>query len=360
MKTTLRIGFSILSLLLFLSCETSHTPTTPDNSSNWHYKVVDNGEVSLSPVSLCLDGAGHAYIAYSKYPQHFGPFIYLAHFNGEQWSFEEMAGNDAWQGMYTLVAGPSLRIDAMDVLHLAFFRSFTHFITEHELNYLTKEGEVWNSMQFDPDAGGVGNSLCLALDAQNHPHVSYSCTNRPAIRIADYDGSSWNISTVTNINALYRTSLAIDAQGNKHLIYSNSNTHALVYAKCVGSVWTLENISSCGGYCSIVLDSNGHPHISNDNNGMEYIEWDGSNWLKTKIDSSGRFSSIAIDSNDNPHISYDNSGLNYAYYNGQTWEITTLDSATAATSIALNNAGKPRIAYVVEDTENLKYAWYEE
>jgi len=360
MKKLLRIGFSILALFLLLSCETSHTPTTPDDTTNWHYMVVDTGDIAQSPVSLCVDNADNAHIAYSKYPPYFGPFIYLAHYDGSNWSFEQMAGNDAWQGMYTQVSGPTLKDDSQNILHFAYYWTFTHFITEHGLNYLNNNGGVWNTTQLDPDAFGVGHTPCLALDAQNHPHISYACTNPTAVKIADFDGVNWSISTISDSNALNNTSLAIDQQNNKHLIYADSNTHALVYAHCLGSVWQQTTISSCGGFCSLALDSSGHPHISSDNNGLEYIAWDGSSWLKTQIDSKGEFSSIAVDAFDHPYISYNNNGLKCAFFDGQSWVITALDSDTAATSIALDNAGQPHIAYVLLQTANLKYAWYQE
>lgn len=90
--------------------------------------------------------------------------------------------------------------------------------------------------------------------------------------------------------------------------------------------WHIETVDSdyyVGLYPSIVLDGDGHPHISYydpDREDLKYAHFDGTAWMIQRVGTEGSVGSwtcIALDSADRPHISYfdrTNLCLKYARY----------------------------------------------
>ncbi len=140
--------------------------------------------------------------------------------------------------------------------------------------------------------------------------------------------------------------------------------------------WQLELVDQSaeewGGFwsTSLVLDADGHPHISycgagkKDERGFDELRYaysDGVAWQVTRVDNNGcAASSLQLDSAGYPRISYSdgpNGHLKYAYYDGTSWQTETVDDSGEvyyATVLALNARDEPRIAYT--GGYGLKYA----
>lgn len=147
---------------------------------------------------------------------------------------------------------------------------------------------------------------------------------------------------------------------------------------------TVESVGSVGWYQSLALDSGGYPHISYydySNNNLKYAYQDATGWHIEVVDGGapwpaedeiGSYNSIVIDSNGYPHISYadeENETLKYAYKDAGGWHITTVDTNlgtwcvhTGQRAIALDSSGYPHIIYYrhtspPSNDRDLKYAY---
>ncbi len=204
------------------------------------------------------------------------------------------------------------------------------------LKYAWLSGTTWYSITVDAGGywggahGGTGTSL--ALDTDDHPHIAYYDDTDPNfnLKYAHYDGFTWQIKTVDDIQD-----------------------------------------SMVGEFASLALDSNGYPHISyyvapTPNHALKYAHYNGSTWLTETVDSSddarydtGRYTSLALDETDHPHISYRSRyDLKYAWHDGAAWHIETVDAHGGGawqTSLALDELGRPHIGY--HDNFDLKYAY---
>jgi hypothetical protein len=141
---------------------------------------------------------------------------------------------------------------------------------------------------------------------------------------------------------------------------------APVQASSTWAIQTLDtNTPDLNGYCPIVLDSNGTPHIaytSNDLGGVVYASWNDSNWNAEKV-TAGTVLDLALDSSNNPHILYDGgiNGLMYASRSGSNWTTQTVDKNGGSKpgsltfgSLALDSSGNPHIAYT--ESDQVEYA----
>ena len=174
--------------------------------------------------------------------------------------------------------------------------------------------------------------------------------------------NDFDIQTVDSIGGVGGyTSITLDSNNHPHISYYDYSNGDLKYAEWTGSDWDIQTVDSNGNigeYTSIDLDSNDHPHISYydySNYNLKYAKWTGSDWDIQTVDSTegvGWDTSIVLDSYDHPHISYSdniNTNLKYAKWTGSDWDIRTVDSAGAVgwhTSIDLDSNDHPHISYM--------------
>ncbi len=264
---------------------------------------------------------------------------------------------------------------------MRYLVAIVSFITLVSLTTGTSSADDWQYTTVD-SGGSVGRYTSIALDSQDHPHISYNDSTNESLKYAKWTGDGWEIQTVYTFGDTYRfTSIALDSQDYPHIsYYYNFYTYChflemwydcdrINYARWTGSAWDITVLGeshpfwepySLGKYCCIGLDSQDHPHLSyqykehHTPNRLGYNHWTGSTWAFQTIDSTGdkfRYISIALDSQDYPHISYCDKNvedLKYAHKTISGWEIQTVESSGNVgyySSIALDNQNHPNISY---------------
>jgi hypothetical protein len=175
----------------------------------------------------------------------------------------------------------------------------------------------------------VGLYTSIAVDSNNHVHISYYDTTNHALKYATKDSEDWVISTIDSAGDVGKFSaIAVDSDNHVHIsyyavgyqVYAVGN---LKYATNASGGWVTSTIDIPGGvgvglyssigvglYTSIAVDSNNIVHISyydGTNHDLKYATTDPGHLFTFTIDDSGdvgQFSSIAVDSNNKVHISY--------------------------------------------------------
>ena len=245
-----------------------------------------------------------------------------------------------------------------------------------DLVYACRTGGSWQPVTVD-SAGDVGQYTSLALDADDHPHISYqdNLGTNQHLKYAHHDGTGW--ISVTVDSAYYTgafTSIALDNAENPMITYYrggncsvDGDTYCNLRYVYYSDSWLPPeqlhvSANDVGRSSSLAFDSSGHAQISYTGGGLRYLHlaWD----VWDVADTVGSDTSLAIDSYDDPHIAYVGQGSVY-YAHGTlgvadvTWAYETIDSGVSAraTSLALDADDHPHISYYVDDM--LRYAHHD-
>jgi hypothetical protein len=265
---------------------------------------------------LVLDKSGNPHVVYSVgkyYNQSAGLYlwdIFYSSLSGSQWTTETVATQLAPDPM------PKLAFDSSSSPHVAYNRGIGN------LMYASKNGTSWSSQIVDTE--NSYSDLCLAIDANNNPHIVYarSSQNNNAMSIASWTDSKWVIQKVDGY--ANSASIALDSTGNPHIFYFSYTDRAdsyWNYATWNGSTWDIQTqtqiYSTPEGQTSLAIDSHGQPHVgfssiyspenkSADSGILEYAVYTGSSWDTQTVENDpggvGLLTTLALDSADQPHI----------------------------------------------------------
>jgi hypothetical protein len=350
---------SLISLIMF--------PT-------WNIVIVDSakgdslGRGHLGSPSLVLDQNGNPHISYLDFPYESIISLKYAYWTGLTWNTHKVDSIG-----FTDVSS-ALAIDSLGNPHIIYCSTFL-------LKYASWNGTNWNiqTVSFEDIT-----DPSIALDFSGKPSICYNVVyydNGSAVnnlKYASWNGTGWSTQIVDSTGTLGgggHNSLTLDSKGNPHIsynyVYSDNNSRGysdLRYARWNGSTWNIQTVTKNGDYSSLVLDSTGNPHISyqsdNSNSKLMYAYWNNTTWNIQYVDQGGNIKkSLALDSADNPHIcyTYDTGdfssstqySLKYASWSGSKWNIQTVIPKEESSSFALDSADKPFISY-----DGVKLAYY--
>jgi len=82
--------------------------------------------------------------------------------------------------------------------------------------------EIWSIETVD-SAEGVGIWTSIAIDSNNHPHISYEDYINDDLKYAYWDGSQWQIERVVDGFVGEYTSIAIDSNNRPHISYPSGD-----------------------------------------------------------------------------------------------------------------------------------------
>ncbi len=327
----------------------------------WGRTVVDSEGNVGGYASLAMNGTAPC-IAYADGTN---DAIKYACRTGSSWQ-TETAGSTNYGGQAI-----SLALDSAGQPHI------THY--EYSLQHLYHDGGAWQNERVDFYGGAYGEYNSLAMDSADHPHVAYTKTgtNVTLLKYAYYDGSTWHKETVDGLgdeDVGRFVSLALDADDHPHISYQDVTNYNLRYAYHDGSAWHIEVVDSgtdTGYFTSIALDSAGHPHIAYYDQGdhkVRYASYDGSTWQVETVESFlwAQYISLALDSSDHPHIGYYGEiclfdceeVLRHAYYDGTAWQREAVENSEMHhISLAVDDQDRVHIAYYDPVNDDLRYAY---
>lgn len=272
---------------------------------------------------------------------------------------------------------------------LAYYNSNNNiYISYFYLNTLkcaTYNGSSWSSGDVFYEQYGQCNCTSIAVGSDGVPQIAFAWCSFGAnmgeyLRYAKKSGSFWSVSPPIDSGIQYNAnsvSIALDSSNYPHIVYFQGND--LKYAKFNGVSWSTSTVDTqigSFGYCfaSIAIKNN-IPHIAyydSQNKYVKYAKWNGTEWQKSNVDSQlsnnyvGVHPTITIDNNDNPYIVYclnTNYSLRYARWTGSQWEIDNVpinDSILVSyPSVVIDSSGKAHISYYDSTNGNLGYARWE-
>lgn len=229
--------------------------------------------------------------------------------------------------------------------------------TDDEWSYTTVDNNV-----------ELYSGVSLALDLYNHPHLAYA--RGSSLKYTYYDGFSW-VKEVVATDQGYNigiTSLALDYDGNAHIAYIQHNPEAMKYAEYENGTWEISqpDMEADALSVSLTMDTEKIPHLAYSANGLKYAYQYGKSWVMEMVDAtqSPRGISILVNRWGKPCIAYGLNliGLKYAYRINSAWQTSFIDEVYMTggfVSMTTDRMGNPRVAYYLDNAteRDLYYAW---
>ncbi len=250
---------------------------------------------------MALDSSGYVGY-YNSIAVDSNGLAHICYFDEDNYALNYIAqtSSSTWGGIQTLDSGsyftyPSIAVGANGLAQVSYYDE-----ENGVLNYVLQDlaspsgwsiPQVVDSGQDLSNNGwsDVGAYSSIAVDSNNHAHISYYDGGNDCLKVASWGGTSWEIQYVNHPgNGGAYSHLALDANGFEHISYAGQSSSQHLY-------------NSRYGY-----------YYYNDYNYLMYACWDGSRWVTQTVDDSAYVlsSCIALNANGYPCISYfdDNSG----------------------------------------------------
>ncbi|MBU1878674.1 MAG: hypothetical protein KJ734_06970, partial [Chloroflexi bacterium] len=325
------------------------------DDGTWQIQTVDQGPVNayMSGGSLlALDSAGRPHIGYAQYNEAFllHCSIKYAWHDGVGWHLETVDDSGACEGYVSLALSrddqPRLSYSCYSVV-----------------KYAWRDGDGWH---VETAASGEVRGASLALDGSDRPRISYYDYLDMSVKYAEYDGVSWQISSVADGFQIFfpATALALDGAGHPHISYVPyvGGDCDLGYAWHDGTSWHTEVLGQHlppGSRTSLAVDGLGRPCISyvvmaesGSVGELRYARREGAAWHITTLRSIENYGDTALrfDQAGRPHIAYATAydALKYTWYDGVSWPVEDIDNEQGfpgGISLALDETGRPQVAW---------------
>lgn len=320
-------------------------------------QLVAGAGVVGTALALAVDKQGKPLVSYSDTTASPSK-LRLARLNGSQWTREIVdSGNPGRQAM---------ALDSNDHPHISYWE-----VLSGDLKVASFDGTKWTITVVDSmDSVGAFNSI--AIDKLDHAHVSYFDTTNSDLKYAHFNGTTWDIETVDSPGDMGRFgALAVDAMNHPHIAYLDFDNKDLKYATFDGTAWKIEAIDtpSSANATSIAMDKSGRPHIlyydAAFTNDVKYAVWDGTQWVVELVlaqDSVGYAPDLSLDANDTPHIVFTDLTANTVRYGQKTlmgWVFQTVDkfsNASGTNAIVVDGKGRVHLAYEDPNNSDVRYA----
>ncbi len=214
-------------------------------------------DVSWSMSAMTRSASGTVYTTFCSY----SGYLAVA-FQGGGWQQEVVHNTN------NTCYDASIAVDSAGTVHISYYNG-----SAANLGYARSTATSWSRESVD-FAGDVGRGTALVLDSSDRPRIAYYDATERQVMYTAWNGTSWVGEVVDDwgfgSTSIRQTlSLALDSSDVPHLSYVNNNTGVLCYATRVGGNWVVardlsnEGIGSVGGAnTSIVLTGDDKPCIA--------------------------------------------------------------------------------------------------
>ena len=290
---------------------------SPTPKSKFKYAKIHNSSKTISTIEssfntgrkavLKIDGAGAIHTAYYDYTN---SNLKYAKYNGSSWTTTVVDGaltNYGVMGDYM-----SLFLDGSNQPHIGYFTTSGSPMTASILKYAYYDGS-WHTSTLISDTSGkhTGYHRALVMDGGGHPYIVFSDDGN--LKCIKNLGAGWQTETIENVGPgdLFA---AIDASGNIYVSYHDQQNNLGKVAKYNGSSWEVTTLSgsATGAYGPIEINPlTGYPEIKC---AVTQVKYNGTSWVtqETNTVGSGMPCTLAFDSAGNAYTAfYDTNSLPY-------------------------------------------------
>lgn len=368
-----------------------------DGSGQESIKVPGTDRVRSS-FSLCVDSAGHPYIAWDRSKtleeiDYVFPVseVYCLRWNGSEWVDADGTGQESMKvGTDYGLSFPSLCLDSNDFPHLLVEKEYSSLLAHPQVCYLRWNGSQWVENGDPRGSEGVicdvskgPESLGLRLDSNNQPHIVLAAGEGYDHIIYVYWNAEYKLwgrwpIRCKESESYHVPSFCLDSKNRPHIAFcveteaSGFPPHwCIYYLWWEGSAWVdvdgtgreSEKVSSeqdNSAFPSLGLDSRGYPHIAwlDKNEGkIRYLRWDGNKWIDPELSALPKFVELLRDKwKQRQWWTSDFLANVQEAVEAQEFR-TSIGESAKSPFLCLDSKGNPHIAWI-DDTEDKKQVFH--
>ncbi len=232
------------------------------NGTEWNLESIDpDGRTG----SVALDSLGNPHIAYNARD---GAEKYAVS-TGAGWSIHTIAleSIDHAKSTNDDLGLPLIALDSSNNSHIIYQKNVQDYNLQQNTAESAIEYALWNISTREWNYESVVSNATLesmALDSKGYPHFTYhKGIVSGALCYASWNGTTWTTQIIDNLTPFSPSCLAIDANNRPHIIYL-SNTGNLTYVRSTdNNSWDIQTDSAITGLSinSMTLDTYGNPYI---------------------------------------------------------------------------------------------------
>lgn len=276
--------------------------------------------------------------------------------------------------------GTAIIADRDGNIHLSYYMAVGGQL---KYAFLPAGDSKWYKMTIDKNLNSMDTGI--TVDRNGNPQICYTPAS---IRYARWDGKIWSSQEVDPHSGriAFDCSIRVGPDGDPMLAwYLESGTY-LRYAILRDGAWFVSSVDGGSGFMpgkwnSMVLDSNGFPHIAYSAwplGELKYAQLDGKGWRTMAVDAPdpnvytggqrGMGNALILQKNGSPMISYyDEESIRVARLQDGVWKRETVEKLptlphpwgwnVVRSSLVLDSKGRPHIGF--ESQVGLEHAWWD-